>query len=344
MDKKPLIKERLTEQLRSRIKSMQQDDYVKIAPERELAETLGVSRISLRAAIKTLVDEGLLARQQGRGTYIRPKRSYKALYLLCPPDMKANDPYYNQFLLQLTSSAARHAISLTMVDPGRLEGDPHGVLIAIGIVETELLERICRQYGSLISVQAPDTRHAAVRISFDDGRIGREAAELLLEQGCKRFIHLAGPNKYPSATNRRRGFMDRLRQEGLEPAVIPGKMNWPGGYRSAGQVLELLQQDGEQTGIFAANDWMAAGLIQSLKERGLSIPGEVSIIGCDDIHLASEFEPGLSTFRLDMGELVTVLLDTVSRLEAGSPTEQTILLPARFVDRATLKRRHAPKS
>lgn len=337
MEKKPLIKERITEQLRIQIKSMQQDDYVKIAPERELAESLGVSRISLRAAIKSLVDEGLLAQQQGRGTYIRPRQQYRALYLLCPPDMKANDPYYNQFLLELTNSSAKLAISLTMVDPSRLEGDPHGILIAMGIVDLPLLERISRQYGHLIIVQAGDATQASVRISFDDSRIGRQAADILLEHGCKRFIHLAGPDKYPSALNRRRGFSDRLLEAGITPVIIREKMNWPGGYRCADQVLQLLEgDDSGPAGIFAANDWMAIGLIQKLKERGREIPAAVSIIGCDDIHLARDFEPALSTFRLDMGELVGSLLSTVNQLESGTTMEKTLLLPARFIKRETL--------
>jgi DNA-binding LacI/PurR family transcriptional regulator/biotin operon repressor len=336
MQRKPLIKERLTEELRSQIKSMQQNDYVKIAPERELAESLGVSRISLRAAIKTLVDEGLLAQQQGRGTYIRPKQSYRALYMLCPPDMKTNDPYYNQFLLEMTTSAAKLAVSLTMVDPDRIEGDPNGILIAMGLVDQALLERIARQYGHLIVVQAGESSFASVRLSYDDARIGRQAAEILLEHGFQRFIHLAGPAKYPSAHNRRRGFTERLLEAGCEPIMIQEKMNWPGGYRSADQVLELLQADSSPAGIFAANDWMAVGLIQKLKERGLRVPEAVSVIGCDDIHLAREFEPALSTFRLDMKELVTGLLNAVGQIETGQPTEQTILLPARFMNRDTL--------
>lgn len=336
MQRKPLIKERLTGQLRDQIKAMQQSDYVKIAPERELAESLGVSRISLRAAIKTLVDEGLLAQQQGKGTYIRPKLIFRALYMLCPPDMKSNDPYYNQFLLEMTGSAAKKAISLTMVDPDRLEGDPHGILIVMGQVEPRLLERISRQYGYLIVLQADGTTGATASISFDDRRIGRQAAEILLEHGHKRVLHLAGPDKYASALHRRRGFTDRLAEEGLEPVIIPEKMNWPGGYRSADAVMRLLAGEEPPTGIFAANDWMAIGLIQRLKETGISIPGTLSVIGCDDIHLSGEFEPALSTFQLDMKELVAALLNAVQTIEAGLSVERTILLPARFMKRSTL--------
>lgn len=338
MEKKPLIKERLTGQLREQIKKMQQNDYVKIAPEREMAETLGVSRISLRAAIKTLVDEGLLAQQQGRGTYIRPKMSFRALYMLCPPDMKSNDPYYNQFLMEMTASAAKLSIGLTMVDPDRLEGDPHGILIVMGWVEPELLARISRQYGYLIVLQAGvDAQdHAAVRIAYDDARIGRQAAELLLAHGHRSLLHLAGPDKYASALQRRRGFSDRLAEAGITPVIVHEKMNWPGGYRSADAILELLAGPDGPTGIFAANDWMAVGLIQKLKERGLRIPQDVSVIGCDDIHLSREFEPALSTFRLDMKELVTRLLNAVQAIEAGQAVMPTILLPAGFIKRDTL--------
>ncbi|MDF2922161.1 MAG: GntR family transcriptional regulator [Paenibacillaceae bacterium] len=337
MQKKPLIKERLVEQLREQIRSMQQSDYIKIAPERELAESLGVSRISLRAAIKTLVDEGLLAQQQGRGTYIRPLLPFRALYLLCPPDMKRNDPYYSQFLLDLTNSAAKQAISLTMVDPERLEGDPHGVLIAMGQMEAQLLERISGQYGYLIVAQAGESPHASVRICYDDTRIGRDAAELLLVQGHRSIIHLAGPDKYPSASHRLRGFTERLSEAGISPVILREKMNWPGGYRSAEAVISLLAGCNPPSAVFAANDWMAIGLIQKLKEHGISIPGQVSVIGCDDIHLSSEFEPALSTFQLDMKDLVSQVLSAAETFESGQSVSKTVLLPARFISRDTLK-------
>lgn len=336
MEKKPLLKEKLTEQLRAQILGMQQETYVKIAPERELAESLGVSRISLRAAIKTLVDEGLLHQRQGKGTYIRPRLTVRSLYVLCPPDLKPNDPYYNGFLVEITNTAAKLSVPLSMVAPGQHAGDPDGVLIVMGLVERGLLEQTALTFGHVILLQSDDSMATGMTIGYDDYRIGREAAQALLEHGHRRLMLLGGPDKYPSARNRRRGFLDRAAEAGLEAACVTEKMNWSGGYRAGDALLERMSGGDTPTGLFAVNDWMAVGLIQRLKERGYRIPADLAVIGCDDIPLAAEFSPALTTFRLDIKYLVAELLAAVQDLAAGRDARPSVLLPARLMKRETL--------
>jgi DNA-binding LacI/PurR family transcriptional regulator len=89
-------------------------------------------------------------------------------------------------------------------------------------------------------------------------------------------------------------------------------MNWSGGYLAGDVIMDFFQEDSPPTAVFAANDWMAIGLIQKLKERGISIPKNLSVIGCDDIPLASEFSPTLTTFILDMKLLILELLSVHS--------------------------------
>src|SRR5665647_1661324 len=117
MKGKPLVKERISELLRNQITPLQTQTYVKIASERELTEQLNVSRISIRSAIKQLIQEGLLTQEQGRGTYITPKMSVHALHILCSPDIKSNDHFYTKFLVEITHMAAKLSINLHMVNP-----------------------------------------------------------------------------------------------------------------------------------------------------------------------------------------------------------------------------------
>lgn len=321
------------------ILELRQNDYVKIAPERELAEKLNVSRISLRAAIKVMAEEGLLVQTQGKGTYISPKPAVRPLYMLCPMDMKANDPYYTRFLVEISAASARHSIPFAMVDPEQHAGDREGTLIVLGIPDDEQIARAAPLFGRVVHLQG-GTFHPMARLSlsFDDRLIGREAAGILIRHGHRKLLHLAGPSKYPSAFDRHTGFHDRLAEDGLEARVITAKMNWGGGYRAGEQVLELLSSAEPPTGLFAANDWMAAGIVQKLKEHGVKIPGDLSVIGCDDISLASEFDPALSTFRLDMKELVDAMLEALKTLSAADPSAEprNIRLPAPFIQRDSL--------
>ncbi|WP_438446118.1 substrate-binding domain-containing protein [Gorillibacterium sp. sgz5001074] len=339
MEKKPLLKERLTEELRATILRLQQQkEHVKIATERELAEEWGVSRISVRAAIKSLTEEGLLVQIQGKGTYVCPKASVRPLYLLCPSEMKTDDPYYSRFLLEVSAACARRSIPFAMVDPEQHAGDRDGILLVMGIPDSGRLSEMIPLYSRVVHLQGGDTvPEAGLRLSFDDRLIGRQAAERLLELGHRRLLHLAGPAKYPSASDRHAGFLERLAEEGLRPEIITGKMNWAGGYTAGEAVLRLLSSLEPPTGIFAANDWMAAGAAQRLKEHGVRIPADLSVIGCDDIPLASDFTPTLATFRLDMKELVDAMLEALQEPHQGTLPGKLQLLPARFITRDSLR-------
>jgi DNA-binding LacI/PurR family transcriptional regulator/biotin operon repressor len=338
MKGKPLVKERITELLRNQITPMQTNTYVKIASERELTEQLNVSRISVRSAIKQLIHEGLLSQEQGRGTYITPRMSVHALHILCSPDIKSNDPFYNKFLVEITHTAAKLSISLHMISPDQLTPPQEQVpLLLIGLLEQNLFDKLASMYHTIITFQEEFTSNEATLLYFDDYLIGQHAAKMLVEYKHEHLILLAGPVKYPSAFNRKKGFVDALKDTPIKLRIHTDKMNWSGGYLAGDVIMEFLHEDSPPTAVFAANDWMAIGLIQKLKERGISIPKNLSVIGCDDIPLASEYSPTLTTFNLDMKLLISELLSVLNQSNAqGSNFNKKILLPATFVLRESL--------
>ena len=82
MKQVPLVRETVVDKLREQIYSMRTDSLVRICSERLLAENLGVSRVSLRSALKELVKEGLLVQLRGKGTYITPKTNISTVHIL----------------------------------------------------------------------------------------------------------------------------------------------------------------------------------------------------------------------------------------------------------------------
>ncbi|MBB6730385.1 GntR family transcriptional regulator [Cohnella zeiphila] len=362
MQEQPLLKERIAEELRARIVRMQSDGYVKIPSERSLTESLGVSRISVRAAIKSLVQEGLLVQEQGRGTYIPPRRGIRGLHILCSPGIKQTDPFYNEFLVQMTNAAALRAIQLRIVDPDRLPADAQGdPLVVVGQLESGVLKQISGVYGRMaVLLGESEEPGGAVSIQFDDEKIGRTAAEAMLERGHRRLALLAGPEKYRSARLRAKGFADRAAEAEAPLTVLAAKMNWQGGYESGDAIAERIRSEAAPTALFAANDWMAAGLIQRLKELGLRVPEDVSVVGCDDIPLAAEFVPSLATFRLDMKEMIARTLTVLSGASesrerspdfsegddapespASSAAPSAVRLAAAFIPRKSLANHHS---
>lgn len=340
LEHSPLVKERIAEQLRRQILPLQTNALVKIPSERDLADSLQVSRVSVRAAIRVLVGEGLLVQLRGKGTYIVPSVQMDTLYLLRCPDIKSNDPFYNNFLVEITNLAAKRAIKLSMVDP-ELPLSPAAPfpLVVIGQMEDNRLDELAASCGTLFAVQRYAHRDDVVQVYFDDYQIGSKAAKALFDHGHRSLVLLAGPDKYASANLRKLGFMDAAKRCGASVRVVPEKMNWEGGRRAADRVVATSSLP---EGVFAVNDWMAAGFIQRLREHGVTVPADLSVIGCDDIPLASEFFPRLATFSWNMKHLAQELLSAIQRrLSDRFASREEIVLPAVLISRESLSSRQS---
>ncbi|WP_257998373.1 LacI family DNA-binding transcriptional regulator [Zhihengliuella halotolerans] len=128
-----------------------------------------------------------------------------------------------------------------------------------------------------------------------------EAIAHLAGLGHRRFLHLAGPQQWASARARRAVFLETI--ERLEPdypgltsaGVVPGTWSADSGYDGVAQ----LPADADFTAVIAANDLVAMGAVRALGERGLSVPGDVSIVGWDDQEMGRYSTPSLSTVVVD---------------------------------------------
>jgi DNA-binding LacI/PurR family transcriptional regulator len=137
-------------------------------------------------------------------------------------------------------------------------------------------------------------------VSFDDVNAGEIAARHLIELGHRRIAFVAGPSTLATVL-RIAGVRTILEQAGLTlSSVSHGGDTFEEG-RTAG--LELLRGDRDFTAIIAFNDLLAAGVVRAARTLGIDVPGELSVVGFDDIMLASLFEPPLTTVRAPKYEM-----------------------------------------
>ncbi|WP_108249550.1 LacI family DNA-binding transcriptional regulator [Planctomonas deserti] len=128
----------------------------------------------------------------------------------------------------------------------------------------------------------------------------RLATRHLIELGHRDIYHLAGPQDWIEAEARMRGFLDEMgAQEVPTTAPILGDWSAEFGYYAGREMLRIR----DFTAIFSSNDQMALGLIHAIHEAGLNVPGDVSVVGFDDIPEAAHFWPPLTTVRQDFAEL-----------------------------------------
>ena len=173
-------------------------------------------------------------------------------------------------------------------------------------------------------------------VRCDDHEGGYRATRYLLDLGHTSIATLLGPQNEECAVDRWNGYRQALDEAGLsvDSALgIEGDWSATSGYRAS---QHLLATATPFSAIASQNDQMAVGAIRALREAGRRVPEDVSIIGFDDIPLASYFDPPLTTFRQPMqesGRRAVQLL--VSKIEdPGHPPTQE-LLHARLVERAS---------
>src|SRR5690606_5885555 len=149
------------------------------------------------------------------------------------------------------------------------------------------------------------------RVLADNARGGWLATNHLIQRAHERIGCIAGPSDVTPNAERLVGLRRAMSEAGLsvdESRIQQGHFQFQVGYAIAS---EWLARSEPPTALFCCNDLMAIGAIHAADERGLSVPGDVAIIGFDNIPLASYFQPGLTTVAQScdlMGELAAELL------------------------------------
>ncbi len=144
---------------------------------------------------------------------------------------------------------------------------------------------------------------------------GRMATQHLIDLGHRHIVHVSGPLSWTEARARRSGYVEVMRRAGLRvDADLEG--DWSPARGCA--IGRALAERGHFTAVFVANDQMAVGLLHAFAEAGIAVPGDVSVVGFDDIPEAAYTTPSLTTVHQDFPavgrraiEVVTAVLDGV---------------------------------
>jgi LacI family transcriptional regulator len=155
----------------------------------------------------------------------------------------------------------------------------------------------------------------AYTVDYDNEGGAYAATSYLLSAGHRRILHLAGPAEHTTAVMRERGYRRALAAHRVpyDPALITiGGLNKPSGYRLA---KDRLATGRDFTAVFADSDQMAAGALVAIREAGLRVPDDLSVIGYDDVPLATDVTPNLTTVHVPHDELGR----TAARIALGQP-------------------------
>ena len=260
----------------------------------------------------------------------------------------SSDGFYTRIIAGIEEAAYRLGYRLLLhlyrpdVDPigdirGLMGRDVDALIIANdGDVTPDVIREIAAIGRPLVLVESylDDPIHA---VTSDNFTAGLMMTNHLIALGHRRIGALPGPSKYSSLRDRLRGYHVALMEHGLP--IVPELQPPPvSGHPKKGfvQMQQLLALPDPPTAVFAVSDKSAFGAIEAIKEAGLRIPEDISIVGIDDVAESAYSSPPLTTYHVPKFKLGQVAVDIMhSLLTSATATPTKTLLIGSFVERAS---------
>lgn len=232
------------------------------------------------------------------------------------------------FNMIVCRSGGQHGAVARMLGQRRVDG---AIVLAPDIQDDTLLDAVTDDLPLVVLdrvLAAPNI----FQVSCDHELGGYMATLHLLQQGHLTIEFIQGdPHSWHNEA-RKQGYLRALKNFGIKSKRfdLVGNFTEDGGYRAGMGVFERgILPDA----LFVANDEMAIGVVRALQERGCRIPDDLSVVGFDDIQLASYISPALTTVRQPMYEMGKTAADMLFRALNGQDNAATVTLPTELIVR-----------
>ncbi len=359
----PLHRQLLNE-LRHAILSGELQPHDQLPGEIELVEQLGVSRATIRRAWQEAIEEELIYRVAGKGTYVaavQPTRTPRKVIGFLIPGF--HSPFDSYLLMGAESVLRAQGYGLLFACTERNVDEENRILAEMcadgvaGILLWPALGNANQRYlmdphcsVPAVLMDRPIPGLALPCVSSNNHRGGLQAMQHLLELGHTQIAFLSSPHlDLWTIAERFRAYEDAMRSAGLEPLapIVVGTREEFKVYAEHYSYLKayhdeieavagLLSQPQRPTAIFAMNDLMAFIVMRAASLAGLRVPDDLSIVGFDNLTLAEHIDPPLTTVAQDPMGIGKEAARRLLALIEGEPAQDILtLLPTELVVRSS---------
>jgi len=247
-----------------------------------------------------------------RGLVRRQMHTLGVLFGMIEPEIVTN-PYAAAVLQGIFSAGASRSYNITLfTEPWR---DAHhsapafrdrrtdGMIVVAPTLNSDMVSGLAALGLPLVVVSAPSLLPGVPSVDVDNKQGGRLAAQHLLTLGHTRIAHISGDLIHASVAARRDGFETVLAEAGI---CLPPEYQRVGSYAFEPNftvVREMLSLPCPPTAIFAGSDQIAFAILEVARDKGISVPGQLSVIGFDDVAAAARVSPALTTIRQPLSAL-----------------------------------------
>ncbi len=244
----------------------------------------------------------------------------------------------------IAAEAARHNQDLLQVvvspDDGSETGrvaELLGARLVEGLILTAPSQRPIigwlRDYGAKFVVIGNPNVTGVASVDIDNVGLGAAMARHLIELGHSNLLYIAPPDSITHGNDRAEGFLLACAEAGIAPErsnVVRAQHSRAGGYAA---MNEAISSGLGATGICATDDSMAYGAIAAIREAGLTVPKDISVVGCNDDHSAGIDRDFLTTFELDFTKLGALAAGRLIAMLEGRPASRRELVGFRLIPR-----------
>lgn len=224
-----------------------------------------------------------------------------------------------------------------------LQGITDGLLLVIPRTSDDVLLEMEEPNHPVVVIDHQGEKIMLPSVDVDNYSGARQATEYLISLGHERIGFVVGAKHLAASAARLKGYREALLNAGIaleKELITQGDFLQPSGLIAGQKLLSLKKPP---TAVLASNDLMAFGAMEAIRLRGLRIPDDISVMGFDDIPMASQVYPPLTTMRQPLYEMgVAAARMLISLLRGVKPPSSRITLQTGLVERATTQQR-APK-
>ena len=253
----------------------------------------------------------------------------------------ANEAGYNLLISQSLESGKKEKANAVTMYNSRVDGLL--VSVAYDTDGFDHFESFVKKGIPLLFFDRIIKHESCGNITIDNVRAGFEATSHLIGQGCRRIMHVTGNLKRNVYSGRFQGYRDALLKNGLlldESLIIMTDLSQEAGIAA---VEKLHEMTNKPDGIFIANDICAVSCIQSLKEKGYSIPDDIAIVGFNDDPVSKVIEPNLTTIYYpgqEMGSLaVKTMINHIKGIRNIDAANTIVLHSELIIRESSMKKR-----
>jgi len=334
----------------------------KLPSEEQLSKQYKINRATIRRALKDLIQQGLIYRIPATGTFVSDPRSMDPEFIRVGKGaanvgwlMKTQKgmvlgPFHTEMFdtANLELRKLRYQMVFFSVDdPGNQAQVLHQIsrkefaaLLLVGGLDKGFVDSINKLKIPAVLIDN-HIRDIKLDCVLPDNQAGAfQAVDLLVKRGHRRIACIRAPLTEAASLERFQGYIHALMDAGIEydpQLVTEGNFQVDGGERAMSQLLEMKKGE-KPTAVFCLNDEMAIGAMKRVRQLGMEIPRDISIVGFDNVDWAAHAVPALTTVEVPKSELVrTAIRLLVQRIKnPNGELPLKILLPTTLIERQSV--------